>query len=45
HIAHDNLTSLRLHITNTPRIKYSGIISVPFLLGLTCKENVEWLRG
>ncbi len=45
HVAHDNLTSLRLYITNTPRIKYSGTISVPFLLGLTCKENVEWLRG
>ncbi len=45
HVAYDNLTSLWLHITNTPRIKYSGTISVPFLLGLTCKENVEWLRG
>ncbi len=42
---HNNLTSLRLHITNTSRIKYFETISVPFLLGLTCKENVEWLRG
>lgn len=45
HVANDNLTSLRSHIKDTSRIKYSGTISVPFLLGLTCKENVVWLRG
>ncbi|CAI2185390.1 19470_t:CDS:2, partial [Funneliformis geosporum] len=45
HVMFDNLSNLRSHIKNTPRIKYLEIISVPFLLGLTCKENVEWLRG
>ncbi|CAG8669073.1 14256_t:CDS:2 [Funneliformis mosseae] len=44
-MASDNLSSLRSYIKNTPHIKYSETISVLFLLELTYKENVEWLRG
>ncbi|CAG8542566.1 2139_t:CDS:2, partial [Dentiscutata heterogama] len=44
-ISHDGLTSLRSYISNSSRIKYSGTFSAPFLFGLTCAENVKWLRG
>ena len=40
----DRLTNLWSYIAKATHIKYSGTISVPFLLGLTCKENVKWLR-
>lgn len=45
YISHDGLTSLRSYISNSSRIKYSGTFSAPFLFGLTCAENVKWLRG
>ncbi|CAB4422880.1 unnamed protein product [Rhizophagus irregularis] len=43
-IAYD-LNNLRKYITNTPDIKYTGTISITFLLGFTCKSNVQSLRG
>jgi hypothetical protein len=44
HVASD-LSNLRSYISNTSHIKYTGSISIPFLLGFTCKLNVQSLRG
>ena len=37
--------SLRQYLETNPDIRYDGTLSMPFYLGLTTKENVEWLRG
>jgi len=41
----DQLSSLRQYLKTNPDIHYDGTLSMPFCLGLTTKENVEWLRG
>ncbi|KAF0555171.1 ATP dependent DNA helicase [Gigaspora margarita] len=45
YISHHGLTSLQSCISNSSRIKYSGTFSATFLFGLTCAENIKWLRG
>ncbi|CAG8818218.1 5035_t:CDS:1, partial [Gigaspora rosea] len=39
----DNLSSFYAYIQKT--YNYTGRISVPYILGLTCTENIKWLRG
>ncbi|CAG8789255.1 19786_t:CDS:1, partial [Dentiscutata erythropus] len=41
----DSLTSLRNYIKNDKTINYKGEVSITYLMGLTCTENVQWLRG
>lgn len=41
----DQLSSLRQYLETNSDIRYDGALSMPFYLGLTTKENVEWLRG
>src|SRR5205823_10369231 len=40
----DQLSSLRQYLKTNSDIRYDGTLSMPFYLGLTTKENVEWLR-
>ncbi len=40
----DQLSSLRKYLKTNPNIHYDGTLSMPFYLGLTTKENVEWLH-
>ncbi|CAI2183421.1 16584_t:CDS:2 [Funneliformis geosporum] len=42
--APDQLSSLRQYLETNSDIHYDSTLSIPFYLGLTTKENVEWLR-
>ncbi|KAF0415734.1 ATP dependent DNA helicase [Gigaspora margarita] len=40
----DNLSSLCEYLQTNPVIEYKGTLSMPFILGFTCGDNVKWLR-
>jgi len=41
----DKFRDIRQYILSANHINYKGNISIPWLLGLTCTDNVQWLRG
>ena len=41
----DKFSDIKQYILDANHINYKGNISIPWLLGLTCTDNVQWLRG
>ena len=41
----DKFNDIKQYILGSNHINYKGNISIPWLLGLTCTDNVQWLRG
>ncbi len=41
----DKFSDIKQYILDSNHTIYKGNISIPWLLGLTCTDNVQWLRG
>ena len=40
----DKFSDIKQYILDSNHINYKGNISIPWLLGLTCTDDVQWLR-
>ncbi|CAJ0855577.1 9836_t:CDS:2, partial [Entrophospora sp. SA101] len=41
----DKFSDIKQYILDSNHINYKGGFSIPWLLGLTCTDNVQWLRA